>query len=235
MTVSASSNVSSRIEPGSARGRLPALHPGPRPPRPRLAALGRLVLGPLKVLLVLAAGTGLGLAATALALERRYDPAALAKGPWVTWPKSGTPDIDPYARAILARLGAVPLAAAEGLVFAAFKDDTGAPLSVRCVYRITGPFPPARSWTLAAMTPAGGTMDNAAGRSGFASTEVLRREDGGFDIVAAPSARPGNWLPLSGTGRFVLMARLYETPLSSVAGEIVKAAFPAVTRLGCAP
>lgn len=193
------------------------------------------LLGPLKIALVLLGGAALGLSATAVVLERKIDPGAVRIGPWVTWPKSGTVDIDPYAQAITARTGSVPLAAAVGLSFTAAVDDRGAGLSARCAYRIDGAVPAARFWTLTATTAAGLLMDNLAGRSAFSSAEILRRSDGSFSIAVAPNARPGNWLPVSGGGPFILTLRLYETPLSSVAsGDVRKAKLPSVTPLGCA-
>lgn len=189
---------------------------------------------PLKVALVLFGGAALGLAATAAMLGGRIDPAAIRSGPWVLWPKSGTSDIDPYARAVLAQTATIPLAATEGLSFSAARDEGGTLLSARCIYRLDGPVPGARAWTLTASTPAGHPMDSAVGRSAFSSSEIVRQEGGGFTIVMGPSARPGNWLPVSGDGRFVLTLRLYDTPLASTAGEIAKAALPRLSRIGCA-
>ncbi len=190
--------------------------------------------GALKVALMLLCGTALGLGATAFTLDRHIDPGAVKVGPWVTWIKVGTSDIDPYAKAVNALTGAIALAAAEGLSFLAAADDTGAALSTRCHYRVAGSSLSARYWTLAATTPAGRVMDNAAGRSGFSSIETLRRDDGSFVIDISRSARPGNWLPISGEGRFVLTLRLYDSPLTSVAGDIHKATLPTLTPSGCA-
>ncbi len=212
-------------------------------PVPRSAAARRTVksgpwvvlAGTLKVALVLVCGASLGLAATEAMLERKINPAGIRIGPWVTWAKSGTVDIDPYAQAIGAQTASIPLAAAEGLSFTAATDDADAGLSAHCAYRIDGNVPPARFWTLTATTAAGLLMDNPSGRAGFASSEVLRRSDGSFSITVAPAARPGNWLPASGDDRFVLTLRLYDTPLSSVAGgDIRKTSLPSITALGCA-
>ena len=45
--------------------------------------------------------------------------ASLRLGPWQAWPKLGSPEADPYMRAILAHRGDVPLATGEGLGFTA--------------------------------------------------------------------------------------------------------------------
>ena len=41
----------------------------------------------------------------------------------------------------------------------------------------------------------------------------MRRADGSFEIMIAPRARPGNWLPTGGIDRYVLVLRLYDTPV----------------------
>ena len=72
----------------------------------------------------------------------------LVAGPWTAWPQTGAPDIDPYARAALARRGEAPMARELGLSFVARTDSSGAPLDGRCDYLISSPTPPARFWTL---------------------------------------------------------------------------------------
>ena len=185
------------------------------------------------VLAILAVGLALGLGATALVLARNWDPGAVWIGPWSARPQVGTPAIDPYARAELARSGAVPLAASEGLAFTATTDDTGYRLLRSCQYRVSGAFPPARFWTLTATTAAGATLPNPADRVAFTSAGVLRDTAGAVTVAVGPSARPGNWLPLSGDGPLTLTLRLYDTPLAGNAGEAAAASLPAVTRLSC--
>ena len=212
------------VEGGSGR-------PRPRPDSAR-ASSGATIALSLKVLLALALGTALGLGATALVVERRIDPAAVRVGPWVLWPKAGTTAIDPYARAVFARSGQVPVAAAEGLLFLATADRTGAALSGRCSYRITGRTVAARLWSLSVTIGDGRIPDTAIGRAGFTSAEVLRSSEGGFVIEAAATARAGNWLPVP-VGSFGLALHLYETPLESAAAELDKGGLPSIEPEGC--
>lgn len=186
------------------------------------------------VLAIASTGLVLGLALTAILLGRGWDPGAIAVGPWVTQPKIGTTAIDPYAQADLARSGAVPLSANEGLSFTAATDDTGYRLLRNCAYRLDGSMPPARFWTLTATDRDGLALGGADRRSAFTSTDVIRDADGRATIDASPEARPGNWLPLSGDGPLSLTLRLYDTPLTANTAEITAAALPAITRLGCA-
>ena len=215
-----------RAPPRSAAGKPPA-SPGEPEPSPRLGPPGT---GALTIALI---GLALGLAATGLVLARGWDPGAVAVGPWVARPRVGTTAIDPYARAALARSGAVPLAANEGLAFTATTDDTGYRLIRTCSYRLAGGLPAARFWTLTATDEAGRTLDNPAHRSAFTSTGVLRDAGGAFDIAVGPEARPGNWLPLAGAGPLTLTLRLYGTPLTANPGDIAAAALPSIARQAC--
>ena len=71
------------------------------------------------------------------------------------------------------------------------------------------------------------------GRYGFTSREIVRRADGSFEIVIAPRANPGNWLPTGGIERYQLVLRLYDTAVgvSTKAGREVP--MPAVSTRSC--
>jgi hypothetical protein len=187
----------------------------------------------LKLLATLLVGGALGLAATWASVARGVSFGAVSVGPWVAFPRTGARDRDPYAAAALARSGEIPLDLAEGLAFHAHVDSDGAPLAGGCVYRLEGPAPPARFWTITALDARGFLLDNPAGRHGFTSTEMLRAEDGGFEIVIAPSARAGVWLPGPRSGAFTLALRLYDTPVAAVAGGLTAAGVPSIRREGC--
>src|SRR5215467_1567463 len=94
-----------------------------------------------------AAMFGLGL--TQYALTRGTAFGAITIGAWTAWPKTGTADIDPYARAAVARTGELPLGSGDGVAFFAAADDRGRGLDGRCVVTVAGTTPPARFWTLA--------------------------------------------------------------------------------------
>ena len=71
----------------------------------------RLLLGFLFALAV-AAIFGLGL--TQFALTRGTAFGSITIGAWTAWPKTGTSDIDPYARAAIARSGELPIGSGDG-------------------------------------------------------------------------------------------------------------------------
>lgn len=179
------------------------------------------------------AGLALGLLATLLSLNAGYGFDPLRAGPWTAWPGVGGADVDPYARAVVARSGEAPLARDQGLVFSATADSTGAPLDGGCEYSIVDPLPAARYWTLSLATPEGGLIDNPTGRYGFSSVDVLRREGGSFAITIARNARAGNWLSPGEARKFILLLRLYDTPLDIEARHDPDA-FPKIVKLKCA-
>jgi hypothetical protein len=185
----------------------------------------RLLLG-LLFALVVAAIVGLG--TTWLALTRGMAFSAVPIGAWTAWPKSGTRDVDPYARATIARSGELPIGSGDGVAFLARADDQGRPLDGRCDAVISGTTPQARFWTLTLYDPLGRLIGNSIDRQGFTSQEIVRRTDGNFDIVAAPRARPGNWLPTNGVERYVLVLRLYDTPVGVATRAAREAPMPAI-------
>src|SRR5262249_56752001 len=82
----------------------------------------RLLLGSLFALAIAAA---VGLGTTWLVLTRGTAFGAVPIGAWVAWPKNGTRDVDPYARATMARTGELPAGSADGVAFLARTDARG--------------------------------------------------------------------------------------------------------------
>jgi len=181
--------------------------------------------------LVLAAVIGLG--ATWLTLTRGVAFGALRIGGWTAWPKSGSVDIDPYARAAIARTGELPLGTGDGVAFYARSDDAGNAFDGRCTFVISGVTPPARYWTLTLYDPEGRLVANMIDRHSFTSAEIVREADGRFAVSVAPRARPGNWLPTGGIEQFVLVWRLYDTPIGVATRTTKEGPMPAIARKGC--
>jgi hypothetical protein len=187
----------------------------------------RLLLGSLFALAVAAL---VGLGTTWLALTRGTTFGAVAIGAWTAFPKSGTRDIDPYARAAIARSGELPVGSGDGVAFLARHDDDGRPLDGRCDVRISGTTPQARYWTLTLYDPQGRLIGNAIDRQGFTSQEIVRGADGSFDIIAAPRTRAGNWLPTNGVDNYLLVLRLYDSPVGVATRAAREAPMPAVVQ-----
>ena len=190
----------------------------------------RLLLGTLFTLVVAAV---VGLGATYYALTRGATFGSLVIGSWTARPKTGTVDADPYARASIARSGRLPLALGDGLTFLAKSDDDNRPLDGRCEVEISGITPAARFWTLTLYNTEGDLVANSVHRYGFTSEEIVRHPDGTFNIVVAPRANPGNWLPTGGIERYVLAFRFYDTAVGVSTKEGREIPMPAVKTGGC--
>jgi hypothetical protein len=184
-------------------------------------------------LFALAVATLVGLGMTYFALSRGAAFGALTIESWSAWPKSGTNDADPYARASIARTGRLPIALGDGVSFTLKADDNGKALDGRCNVAISGITPAARYWTLTLYNADGALIANTVNRYGFTSEEVVRRADGNFEIIVAPRANPGNWLPTGGADRYQLLLRLYDTAVgvSTKAGREVP--MPQVSTRSC--
>jgi hypothetical protein len=178
-------------------------------------------------------GTLLGLALTFLSLEHGFGFGAVRAGPWTGWPKTGSADIDPYARAVLSRSGAIPLGTGEGISFTARTDSDGAPLNPKCDYTLKGPMPPARFWTLSVFSPTGELIENPAKRYGFTSAEILRGNEASAEIIFAPTAHPGNWLPTPPASPYVVVLRLYDSVLSATAASLDGSVMPKLVKGLC--
>jgi hypothetical protein len=178
-----------------------------------------------------AAAVGLG--ATQFALVRGTAFGAVKLGAWTAWPKTGTAEIDPYARALISRTGELPIGTGDGVAFVARMDDRGRTLDGRCETSVSGTTPAARFWTLTLYTVDGRLVANSASRHGFTSQEIVRRADGTFEIELAPRARSGNWLPTNGIDRYVLVLRLYDTPVGAAARTGREAPMPSIARGAC--
>jgi hypothetical protein len=190
----------------------------------------QLLFGSL-VALVIAAGVGLG--TTWLTLTRSLAFGSLHLGAWTAWPKTGSANIDPYARAEIARNGTLPIALGDGMAFYAHADDRGRALDGRCDVVVSGLTPPARYWTLTLYDNDGHLVANAINRYGFTSHELIRNQDGSFAIRVAPRARAGNWLPTGGIGSYQLVMRFYDTPVGVATRAEREAPMPSVQTRGC--
>jgi hypothetical protein len=190
----------------------------------------RLLLGSLFAFAVAAV---VGLSATYLALTRGAAFGALSIGSWTAWPKTGTQDADPYARATIARTGQLPIALGDGVSFTVQADDDGKLLDGRCDVVLSGITPAARFWTLTLYNLDGELVANSVNRYGFTSQEIVRHADGSFEIVVGPRANSGNWLATGGVERYALVLRFYDTAVgvSTKAGREIP--MPAINTRSC--
>lgn len=187
----------------------------------------------LITLLALIIATVVGLGATWMTATRGTDLGTLTIGAWTARPRTGTSEIDPYARATIARNGELPVGTGDGVAFAATTDDNHRPLDGRCDVVVSGVTPAARFWTLTLYDPNGRLVANTLQRYGFTSQEIVRGSDGGFEVRVAARSRAGNWLPTGAIERYVLMLRLYDTPVGVATRTPRDAPMPSIATMGC--
>jgi hypothetical protein len=190
----------------------------------------RLLLG---TLFAFAAAALIGLGATWLTLKEGIAYGGITIGAWTAWPKNGTPGIDPYARAMVARSGELPVGSGDGVTFYSRQDDALRPLDGRCDVSLSGTTPQARFWTLTLYDPEGKLVANSVQRHGFTSQEIIRSASGTFEITIGPRARPGNWLPTGGVERYVLALRLYDTPVGLATRSGRDTPMPSISQKAC--
>jgi hypothetical protein len=184
-------------------------------------------------LVVLLLASTIGLGATWMTSTRGTNFGSITIGAWTAQPRSGTAEIDPYARASVARSGELPIGTGDGITFTAATDDKGRTLDGRCDVAISGTTPPARFWTLTLYDTQGQLVANSLQRYGFTSQEILRSSDGTFEVRIAARARSGNWLPTGGLDKYVLVMRLYDTPVGVATRGQRDAPMPAIATTGC--
>lgn len=153
-------------------------------------------------------------------------------GPWIAWSAAGRDDADPYTRAHFLRLGMLPVSTTVALTYHATTDSDGQKLHSSCDYIIEGEEPQAGFWSLAVFNEKGGLIANPADRHSFNSATIMRPPSGRLDIRLARNARPGNWLPIGGAGRFTLVLVL-EEPKAAGASSATGPELPPIRRIGC--
>jgi hypothetical protein len=187
----------------------------------------------LLTLVALVLATGIGLGTTWMTATRGVDIGTLRIGAWVARPRNGTSGIDPYARASVARSGELPIGTGDGIAFTAITDDAKHPLDGRCDIVVSGVTPAARFWTLTLYDPSGQLVANSMDRYGFTSQEIVRGSDGAFEVRIASRARAGNWLPTGGLDRYILVLRLYDTPVGVATRTQRDAPMPSISTVSC--
>ncbi|MFC3727415.1 DUF1214 domain-containing protein [Neoaquamicrobium sediminum] len=182
--------------------------------------------------LTLAIAIGGGAASVWLVVERDFEFGTVTIGNWTAYPKRGTPAADPYSKARFSREADLALGYAEGLVFTATRDASGALLRRECDYRVEGSLPPARFWTLSARDADGGFIAPDDSVPALHSYALLRQSDNTVATTVSRNPVPGNWLAVDGSGAFALVLTLYDTAVASSA-RIADVELPQVLREGC--
>ena len=184
-------------------------------------------------ILVCAVGIAIGAWSVFVSLDQLSGLNAIRIGSWSARPFAGSLQVDPYTRAKSSSEGTLAIGLVEGLTFEAQYDVNGARLRRECRYEIAGKNPPARLWSLVAEGVDKMPLEsNLGGASALLYNQVVRFPDYSFSISINDAPVAGNWLPVSGTGPFNLIMRIYDTPIATNAGSI-SPTMPRIELTGC--
>ena len=128
---------------------------------------------------------------------------------------------------------AVSVGTGDGVMFSATTDDTGRKLDGRCDVVVKGVTPAARFWTMTIYDLKGRLVANSLQRYGFTSQEIVRGSDGSFELRMTSRSRAGNWLPTGGLDRYMLVLRLYDTPVGVGTRTQKDAPMPSIMTVSC--
>jgi hypothetical protein len=168
-----------------------------------------------------------------MALGTDFEFDTVSVGDWTAFPARGTPDADPYSKARFSRTAELALGQGEGLTFIARRDHSGEQLRASCEYRLEGPLPPARFWTLYARDAAGRVVIPSSERaSALHSYALLRQADNTVSTTVSRHPSPGNWLAIHNGGTFSLVLSLYDTAIASNS-RIGEVELPTIIRGAC--
>ncbi len=182
---------------------------------------------------VAALGVALGRGSAVAAGVTAFRAGGVAVGAWRTNVNIGSAAASPWLRAAVALGGVLALDRRETLYFTASDDDDGRGLSRRCAYRVEGPQPDARWWSVTVYGADAFLLPNRARRYSFGSGAVARGSALGFEL--APRSDDPSVVPLGDAptdGGFNLTLRLYE-PSAEIARDPSRARLPRITRLRC--
>lgn len=144
----------------------------------------------------------------------------------------GSKAADPYTRARVARHGLLALAKSEAVYFTRTTDETGAPLSDRCHYRLSGGPMPAGWWSV---TLYDGQSMLPANTDGALSIDASRAGKGTWEALIAPQ-RPDDgtlWISSREAERFDLTLRLYMPSAALLADPNTALDPPRIERISC--
>jgi len=160
-------------------------------------------------LYLLAVACGLGSAWWVLR-KAPWSAHVIQVGPWQGSTLTGSTEADMYTRARVAIEGLLALGRDETMYYVARTDSSGQPLRSRCSYRVQGPPPKARWWSITAYADDYFLFDAPNRQYSLNGTTARLDARGWFELQTGqqPDASV-HWLPTPGDRGLVLTLRLY--------------------------
>jgi hypothetical protein len=179
-------------------------------------------------------GLLLGAGSAVLVLSQGAMIGAVDNAHWRTNRAIGSPDADPYTRAVVARAGLLALNQSETVYYFRTEDDAGEPLRGDCTYVLTGPRLPARWWSITLYDGDFYLAVNGDDAHSIDATSVQAAPHGVWRVRVGPERGDDvNWISSANAGSFSLSLRLYN-PDDEVRADLAGIALPHLTRDTCA-
>lgn len=153
-------------------------------------------------------------------------------GPWSTGSDFGTTDASMRTRAIVALRGLLALPKEEARYYTAAADSSGAPLSGKCSYRLTGGAIEARWWSITLYDREGWLIPNRWSRHSVGSAGIPADQAQGWTITVGPQEQAGLWIPTGTDEAFELTLRAYR-PRGVMATNPAGVTLPTITKGEC--
>ncbi|NNE21949.1 MAG: DUF1214 domain-containing protein [Rhizobiales bacterium] len=112
------------------------------------------------------------------------------------------------------------------------QDKSGRPLSVDCIYQLSGRIPEARWWSLASYVP-DGNAENTSPEFSMSAHDVIAEDDGSVVITISNEIRAGNWIKPAGDDEFTILLRLYNPVSGLGSAAALSGEMPSVIRQDC--
>ncbi len=143
-------------------------------------------------------------------------PSGVDAGVWRVNLLAGSTSADAYTRARIALGALLALDRRETLYYIARSDERGEALRADCRYRLSGPAPAARWWSVTAYDEDFFLFENAARRYSVNGDTAPRDPQGEIVFEVGPEVVTGDPpdLPTRGAGTLLLTLRLYNPALS---------------------
>ena len=186
----------------------------------------------------------LGAGSAWLVVRSQLDRGGVSVGAWRTSTLAGSTHADLYTRAVVAVGALLALNREETVYYVATADSEGRPLRSRCRYRLSGPAPDARWWSVTAYAEDRFLFDapgrrysvngrnapmDAQGRFSFETGPTPPQE--GEALASSSPAGPTPWLPTPGDRGLSFTLRLYN-PAPELVANPASLAAPRIERLG---
>jgi hypothetical protein len=182
----------------------------------------------LAIAVGLALGVGSAWWAMAKAGARGFE-----RNGWVGSTDAGSTGADPWTRAQIAVRGILALNKSQAIYLTKRTDDTGAPLSEYCRYRVSGGPIPGRWWSITVYAADNYLPVNDDDALSFDATEVVPDAQSRWTaLLASKREGEGAWASSRNAGTFDITLRVYN-PTSAAQADFGMIPAPKVTRIDC--